>query len=61
MQSTAVIAPPAWDSEERVGVQSTAVLPREESAIPLDPHESDADWEARVLRACAPRVLGLRD
>jgi hypothetical protein len=67
VESTAVIAPPSGSWESSEAPQSTAVLPREEVAVGLDPNESDADWEARVLAACAPgrrvrgRVLGVRD
>lgn len=63
LPSTAVISPPAWPALDGDSLPSTAVLP-EETAVGLDPNESDEAWEARVLAACAPRnrkVLALRD
>lgn len=61
LPSTAVIDPPALESTGRA-MPSTAVM--RETALPLDPNESDEDWENRVLALCSPRspvVYGLRD
>lgn len=41
--------------------ESTAVLLDDEPAVGLDPTESDAAWEARVLRAFTRKVDALKD
>jgi hypothetical protein len=61
LPSTAVIDPPALESTGRE-MPSTAVVARD-TVLPLDPNESDEDWEERILNLCSrPRViLALRD